>query len=254
MHSESVSNKVVISLRQSICVRNVVEGVESHQDDLVEEPGEAAMLQVNGSCQVTSQKEVRGGRHRLEEKKLKGKGGAVFSAMMMDSSSEEENSDDEDEAVEEENKPRVVSQQQSNFLKPTKTAKSAGSVVKNNKSVTNGSIVSSSNNTRSTDVDPTQPQSKKSKSKKKKKGKSKQSSNAEEDGDETKEDVSTNTVANRKATTLSAGDSTVSNSLVDFWQSLLLPLVMALASFIVSIVTGLFTSDKAKKGGKKKRG
>eukprot|EP01082_Thalassiosira_pseudonana_P015994 g13619.t1 g13619 contig9:69881-71674(-) len=194
------------------------------------------------------------GPSSVGKKKLKGKGGAVFSAMMMDSSSEEENSDDEDEAVEEENKPRVVSQQQSNFLKPTKTAKSAGSVVKNNKSVTNGSIVSSSNNTQSTDVDPTQPQSKKSKSKKKKKGKSKQSSNAEEDGDETKEDVSTNTVANRKATTLSAGDSTVSNSLVDFWQSLLLPLVMALASFIVSIVTGLFTSDKAKKGGKKKRG
>eukprot|EP01082_Thalassiosira_pseudonana_P000102 g76.t1 g76 contig1:188896-189408(-) len=43
-------------------------GVESHQDDLVEEPGEAAMLQVNGSCQVTSQKEVRGGRHRLERR------------------------------------------------------------------------------------------------------------------------------------------------------------------------------------------
>ena len=184
--------------------------------------------------------------------KLKGKGGAVFTAMMMDSSSDEEEEESDEENVEivtEEKKSYATTQKErhpavSNILAPKKAAAAASSSSSAEKS---GGTENDSN--------ATQPwKAKKSKKKKKKKSKSTQSEGI---WDETENEATAVEVNGTQSTKKNDTQSLVSDSLLAFWRSFLLPLIKVIVSLLMSLLTSLFTmitGKKSKKGGKKKRG
>ena len=163
--------------------------------------------------------------------KLKGKGGAVFTAMMLDSSSDEEESDDEivDGSVKESQSLDVAKKQHpeaSSIL----TSETVGS---SNKKNVPAPIVQLSDTG-------SMPQTKK---KKKKKTKAK-SAPKEESMDEvngTDSGFTTTDVAGTET------PSSVSSSLVEFWKSFLVPFVMAIVSILLSLATSVFKRENSKK-------
>mmetsp|Transcript_21478 Transcript_21478/g.46660 ORF Transcript_21478/g.46660 Transcript_21478/m.46660 type:complete len:603 (-) Transcript_21478:42-1850(-) len=188
------------------------------------------------------------------KKKLKAKGGAVFTAMMMDSSSDEEESDDESVESVKEAKSNVAPKKQhtaaSNVLASKKAAplvkKSNNPVPAHGKNNSHGTVKETISTGRPADAGSV-PQTKKKKSKKKKK-KSKPAQQEEIP------DVAEEKIEPEKALSPKDSPSSVSASLLDFWTEFLLPFVMAVLSLIVSLVTSMFAGKNSKKGGKKKRG
>jgi hypothetical protein len=163
--------------------------------------------------------------------KLKGKGGAVFTAMMLDSSSDEEESDDEivDDGVKETQSLDVAKKQHpvaSNIF----TSEMVESTNKTNVPVSTNQL-----------ADPgSMPQTKK---KKKKKTKTKTAVKVEiaEEVNGTDSGLMTTDVAD------SESPSSVSSSLVEFWKSFLLPFVMGIVSILLSLATSVFKRENSRK-------
>ncbi|KAL7534263.1 hypothetical protein ACHAXR_006902 [Thalassiosira sp. AJA248-18] len=184
------------------------------------------------------------------KKKLKGKGGAIFAAMMMDSSSEEEESDSDDESVENNNTLEVKS-----YATQKKQHPAAANVMTSKKaqsSTAKKPIKSNSTEKETSEANQpaegSMPQSKKNK-KKKKGGKSKKKKIKPSDDIQEVDELT----ESKKEPSVIDTPSTVSDSLLQFWQSFLLPFIMAVVSLLVSLVTSMFAGKNSKKGGKKKR-
>ena len=176
--------------------------------------------------------------------KMKGKGGAVFTAMMMDSSSDEEEDSDEEIIPDTKEKksyaspsPKKQHPAASNVLTPV--APSSNKDEKATKETTNtGDTQSKKNN----------------KKKKKKKGKKAATTVTEQD---VIPDVEEETTEETKPAVISKQDSpsSVSSSMLEFWQSFLLPFIKWLLTFFLSLITSMFKgNENDKKKGKKKRG
>mmetsp|Transcript_7446 Transcript_7446/g.16252 ORF Transcript_7446/g.16252 Transcript_7446/m.16252 type:complete len:615 (+) Transcript_7446:79-1923(+) len=196
--------------------------------------------------------------------KLKGKGGAVFSAMMMDSSSDEE--EEESDAESEDDFVAVPSKKQHPAaFNVIATKKAVASLVKksDNPLPDNDSCNTNEKNAAKEETNKTskpadnaegKPQTKKSKKKKKNKKKSKQQ-HTTDDQDEIPGDGDRAIIeSNKDAPSTDETPSSVSDSLLQFWRSLLLPLIMFILDLFVSLVTNMLGGKKSKKGGKKKRG
>ena len=153
--------------------------------------------------------------------KLKGKGGAVFTAMMLDSSSDEEESDDEivDDSVKE-----------TQSLDVAKKQHPVASNIKTNVPVPTNQL-----------ADPgSMPQTKKKKKKKKKTNTAAKDESAEEVNG-TDIGLTTTDVADSETPT------SVSSSFVEFWKSFLLPFVMAIVSILLSLATSVFKRENSRK-------
>ena len=173
--------------------------------------------------------------------KMKGKGGAVFTAMMMDSSSDEEEDSDEEIIPDTKEKksyaspsPKKQHPAASNVLTPV--SPSSNKDEKATKETTNtGDTQSKKNN----------------KKKKKKKGKKAATTVTEQDVIPDVEETTEET----KQAVISKQDSpsSVSSSLLEFWQSFLLPFIKWLLTFFLSLITSMFKGNEDKKGKKKKK-
>ncbi|KAL7519119.1 hypothetical protein ACHAWX_003915 [Stephanocyclus meneghinianus] len=197
-------------------------------------------------------------------------GGAVFSAMMMESSSEEETDDDDDDKregafVRTVSVPRFIPDQQSNFLKSPRSMPSVKSVGSASRSTADPTLTSLSPLTTSSKTVTSLPLSlcydpsistevAESKLKKKKKRSKSKKSNSN-DGDPLSaiaDDDATNQTSQCSAVSKFTSDEyTVSQSLMVF-ASHLLQLALAILSFLLSIVTGIFTGDKTATSKKQK--
>ncbi|KAL7552287.1 hypothetical protein ACHAWF_017789, partial [Thalassiosira exigua] len=209
------------------------------------------------------------GASSMGKGKLKGKGGAVFSAMMLDSSSEEEDEDDDDdseeEGVERTSAPQVLSYAKtgkkqhpaaSNVVaSPAKEAAGKGQSLANNTGP--DPVEATGRSSEGEDMSRSNAATKKGKKKKKKKGKSKKP--AHEEDEEDIDAVMQAAAAPSEgvlSSAISAEDapSTVTDSLRLFWRSFLLPFITAILSLMASLVTSMFAGNKgSKKGGKKKK-
>jgi hypothetical protein len=156
--------------------------------------------------------------------KLKGKGGAVFTAMMMDSSSDEEESVD-------------------GYVHDNAKEKKSLDAAKKQHPGASNILVSDIVETTVKNVVPDMGSQAKKKKKKKPKAKT-----VEESLDIV---VSTHGSSSTSDGTEISSPSSVSSSLLDFWQSFLLPFVTAVISFLLSMVTSMFKKENSKK--KKKR-
>jgi len=172
------------------------------------------------------------------KKKAKPKGGAVFTAYdaMMDSSSDEESDDEEEDSTMETraysaSSPKKQHPASSNVLTPKTTEKKD-----DNTSTTNAS---SENNTKA----------KKKKKNKKKKKKSPTACTDNVQGTEESTDGPQQKVSDQETTRASS----VSSSLVVFWQSFLLPLVTMILNLIVYLLTSVFNKLFGKKESKNKK-
>jgi hypothetical protein len=159
--------------------------------------------------------------------KLKGKGGAVFTAMMLDSSSDEEESDEEsvDDNVKEMQSLDATKKQHpaaTNIL-----SKMAQSSVEKNVPLSIMQLAGTGS----------LPQAKKKK-KKKTKAKTAPKEESTEKVDD-KDDGSDGTD--------SGSPSSISHSVLEFWKSFLMPFVMAIVSLILSLVTSMFKRENSKK-------
>eukprot|EP00580_Thalassiosira_gravida_P010355 CAMPEP_0201644480 /NCGR_PEP_ID=MMETSP0493-20130528/30282_1 /ASSEMBLY_ACC=CAM_ASM_000838 /TAXON_ID=420259 /ORGANISM="Thalassiosira gravida, Strain GMp14c1" /LENGTH=606 /DNA_ID=CAMNT_0048119181 /DNA_START=27 /DNA_END=1847 /DNA_ORIENTATION=- len=200
-------------------------------------------------------------------KKVKAKGGAVFSAMMMDSSSDEEEESDE-ESVDDEVPFTVIQSKKkphpaaaSNMF----TSKKAAALMNksNNSAPTaRGGNLAAGGNSIGTQKESTNaskpetgsaPQTAAAKKKKKKKKKSKQSTEQEEIQEVKVADATITESQNKAISTKKDTPSSLSASLLEFWKSLLFPLIMFILNVLTSLVMYLFGGSK-KKGGKHKRG
>mmetsp|Transcript_35853 Transcript_35853/g.77327 ORF Transcript_35853/g.77327 Transcript_35853/m.77327 type:complete len:609 (+) Transcript_35853:129-1955(+) len=202
-------------------------------------------------------------------KKVKAKGGAVFSAMMMDSSSDEEEESDEGSVDDE--MPFTVIQSKKKphpaAASNTFTSKKAAALMKksNNSAPTahGGKLAAggSSDSTQKENANASKPDpgtasqtgSKKNKKKKKNKRKPKQSTEQEETQEVKVADATINESENKSISTKKDTPSSLSASLLEFWKSLLFPLIMFILNVLTSLVMYLFRGSK-KKGGKHKRG
>jgi hypothetical protein len=157
--------------------------------------------------------------------KVKGKGGAVFTAMMLDSSSDEEEEDDHPDGKERDDdllkkKEHIAA---TNILVSKTVAESSG-----------------------TTTDKLEPQG--AKKKKKKKSKSKTVDH------ETATDETMMVVTTAVSTKDHDVPSSVSSSLLEFWTTLLLPVFMAIITLLLSPVISMFNGmGKGDKTTKKKR-
>jgi hypothetical protein len=149
--------------------------------------------------------------------KLKGKGGAVFTAMMLDSSSDEEESVD-------------------GYVNDNVEVQSLGSTKKQHRGAS--TVLISEMKTFENIVLDTGSQVKKKK-KKKTKAKTVEESPVIVAGTHDRSSTSNGTEIR--------SPSSVSSSLLDFWQSFLLPFVTAVISFLLSIMASMFKKENQKK-------
>ncbi|KAL3761830.1 hypothetical protein ACHAW5_001938 [Stephanodiscus triporus] len=157
--------------------------------------------------------------------KLKGKGGAVFTAMMLDSSSDEEESDGE--SVDDKKLMQPLPKKQHPAATNILISEMAESSVEKNVPLSIMQLAMTGS----------LPQTKK-KRKKKTKAKTapKEESMEKVDG---KDDISDGTD--------SGSPSSISHSVLEFWKSFLMPFVMAIVSLILSLVTSMFKRENSKK-------
>lgn len=193
--------------------------------------------------------------------KLKGKGGAVFTAMMMDSSSDEESESDEEHELEVKSYAAQKKKQHpaaSNVLssgKPSTTSAKTATAKKSNQSLpvkSNGGA----NKAESTKAEePAETESKPQthpKKSKKKKGKKNKKSKSTEQTDKIPEATNEGQVQPKDDPSAAESPSSLSASLLLFWQSFLLPLIMAIVNLLVSLVTSMISGNKTKKGKKRR--
>ncbi|KAL7489242.1 hypothetical protein ACHAW6_014817 [Cyclotella cf. meneghiniana] len=189
-------------------------------------------------------------------------GGAVFSAMMMDSSSEEETDDDDDDKREGAflrtvSVPRFIPDQQSNFLTSPRSMPSVKSVGSASRSTADSTLTSLSPLTASsktvaslphslcydTSISTEVAESKLKKKKKRSKSKKSNSNDCDPSSDIAGDDASNQTSQCNAVSKFTSDEYTVSQSLMMF-ASHLFQLVLAILSFLLSIVTGIFTGGK----------
>ncbi|KAL9187039.1 hypothetical protein ACHAXT_010759 [Thalassiosira profunda] len=162
------------------------------------------------------------------KKKSKAKGGAVFTAMMMDSSSDEEESEDEEETE------RSLDAT-SDATTKAKQHPAAANILTPQKA--QSAPAKSGDNADDAIVATQQSKAKKGKRKKKKKGAPAAHQTAE----------LTQSLSKKES------PSSLSSSLLEFWRSLLLPLISAILSLLISLVTSMFAGKGSMKSGKKKK-
>ena len=178
--------------------------------------------------------------------KIKGKGGAVFTAMMMDSSSDEEDDSDEESVTDTQEKksyaspsPKKHHPAASNVLTPM-TPSTNDEDTATNETTNTGGTQSKKNN----------------KKKKKKKGKKAATTPTPTEQDDDIPDVEETTEQTKQAVIPKQDSlSSVSSSLLEFWRSFLLPFIKWLLTFFLSLIKSIFKgNENEKKGKKKKRG
>jgi hypothetical protein len=167
--------------------------------------------------------------------KVKGKGGAVFTAMMLDSSSDEEEEEEEEDDDQPDRK-----ESDDDLLKKKEHIAATNILVSK-------TVTESSGTTTDKKLEPQA-----AKKKKKKKSKSKTEDH------ETATDETMMVVTTAVATAVSTKDhdvsSSVSSSLLEFWTTLLLPIIMAVITLLLSPVISMFNGKgKGDKTTKKKR-